>query len=374
MTKPPQHRLRRLFHFLMLQLMVFAVLGVGGLLLAVSGVMPVNASSGHWAITEWFLHFAMQRSVSTHSMGIAVPRLEDRVLVLQGAGHYEGGCKPCHGSPDLPLPIIPHHMTPHPPELSNAASLWDPEELFYIVKHGVKFTGMPAWPAQSRDDEVWALTAFLLELPNLDARGYRQLVGKDASNVEEEVPLAALTVQERHAIEACARCHGARGESRGEGAFPILAAQSREYIEAAMHAFATGQRKSGMMQPIAASVSAEDIQMLAIYYSEQDRVDSKQPSAAAVERGEIIARQGIPSQGVPACLECHGPADHDHNSHYPRLAGQHRRYLKLQLELFKSGSRGGSEYAHLMRPVANGLTAEQMTDVAGFYASLASDK
>lgn len=366
---------RRLMRFLILQLVVFAVLGIGGLLLAVSGVMPVNASSGHWAITEWFLHFAMQRSVSTHSIGIEVPPLDDRALVIRGAGHFEGGCKPCHGSPDLSLPVVPHAMTPHPPRLEHAANDWAAQELFYIVKHGVKFTGMPAWPAQTRDDEVWALTAFLLELPNLDASSYRQLVGGISENVENGGPLAELAFSEEHrAVQMCARCHGVRGESRGAGAFPILAAQSQAYIEDAMQAYAKGQRNSGIMQPIAAGLSARETKTLATYYSEQDRVDATMPAdAASLERGERIARVGVPSQGVPACMQCHGPADHDLHPHYPRLAGQYRSYLKLQLELFKSGSRGGSEYAHLMRPVANGLTAEQMADVAAFYASRSSE-
>ena len=150
---------------------LLAVLAAGGLLVAASGIVPIKASSGHWAITAWFLHFSMRRSVATHTLGLQAPALDAPRLVLKGAGHYETGCRPCHGSPDLPHPRIAQHMTPHPPYLPPRISAWEPDELFYIVKHGVKFTGMPAWPAQQRDDEVWAMVAFLRTLPDLRCRG-----------------------------------------------------------------------------------------------------------------------------------------------------------------------------------------------------------
>ena len=50
-----------------------AVVGIVGALVVVSGLMPITASSGHWAVTEWFLHFTMRRSVATHSLGIHAP-------------------------------------------------------------------------------------------------------------------------------------------------------------------------------------------------------------------------------------------------------------------------------------------------------------
>ena len=55
-------------------------------------------------------------------------------------------------------------------------SRWNPEELLYLVKHGIKFTGMPAWTALQRDDEVWAVVAFLRALPGMDADDYARLV------------------------------------------------------------------------------------------------------------------------------------------------------------------------------------------------------
>ena len=77
------------------RLLILAVLGLlGGLAFAWSGLFNVGASTGHWAITDWFLHYAMRQSVETHSGGIAAPPLDDPALIDRGAGHYASGCAP----------------------------------------------------------------------------------------------------------------------------------------------------------------------------------------------------------------------------------------------------------------------------------------
>src|SRR5688572_8981643 len=114
---------------------LMALLGAGGLLAAASGIIPITASSGHLAITEWLLAFSKRRSVATHTLGKEPPSLADPALLLKGAGHFEAGCRPCHGAPDLPrLPRVPQAMLPPPPNLSVVAPSYQPEELFYIVK------------------------------------------------------------------------------------------------------------------------------------------------------------------------------------------------------------------------------------------------
>ncbi|HYG67703.1 MAG TPA: c-type cytochrome, partial [Anaeromyxobacteraceae bacterium] len=70
------------------------------------------------------------------------------------------------------------------------------------------------------------------------------------------------------------------------------------------------------------------------------------------------------------CLDCHGPGGPERNPAYPVLAGQYADYLALQLELFRTGHRGGSAFAHLMSHVAPRLRPEEMRDVARYYESL----
>lgn len=357
------------------RLTILAAIAVGAILVAVSGIIPIKASSGHWKITNWILHFAMRRSVSTHTLGLNAPELDDPQLVLKGAPHYESSCRPCHGSPQDRPARIAQEMTPPPPELVRTIAEWEPAEIFYIVKHGVKFTGMPAWPAQQRDDEVWAIVAFLLTLPGLDTDRYRQLAGLGESSGQAAMPIPNLVDRETPSavvIQSCARCHGVDGRGRA-GAFPRLAGQRPAYLVAALQAYAHEERHSGIMQPVAASLSLETMRDLADYYA---RLQASPPSsprpdvAVEIERGKQIAEHGIRHQRVPSCVDCHGPGAAPRNAFYPELAGQHADYLALQLELFKDNRRGGSAYAHLMRPVVSRLSVQQMRDVTLYYASL----
>ncbi len=384
-----KRRLRTIVAFLV-------VVGVGGLLVAASGIVPIKASSEHWAMTRWFLDWSKSRSVSTHSIGIKAPSrdsLASPLLVLKGAGHYETGCQPCHGSPALREPPVAQAMTPHPPYLPPGLADWDAKELFYIVKHGIKFTGMPEWPASgTRDDEVWAVVAFLLKLPDLDAEAYAQLVSVDDAAVDADAaPLRQLTAPDRQgaaarsaavrrlAARSCARCHGAQGEGRGVGAFPRLAGQKPDYLYNSLLAYARGERHSGMMEPIAAGLSAEEMRALARFFARQGpaaRRSSTSPALQAADvpligRGEAIAQRGLPGDGIPSCADCHGPGQGRRNAAYPLLAGQYAEYLALQLELFKEEHRGGSPYVRLMHPTAHRLTPEQIRAVSLYYASLA---
>jgi cytochrome c553 len=357
-------------------LVILAVLAAAGLGVSIAGIVPIKASSGHWWLTARFLQFSKTRSVATHTLAMDAPRLEEPWLASKGAGHYESGCRPCHGSPEFREPVIARSMTPRPPYLGQTVRNWEASELFYIVKHGIKFTGMPAWPALQRDDEVRAMVAFLLKLPDLDAKRYRELVhGEQGSGDPLQVPLEDMGEPAPPIVRtSCARCHGQRGEGRGSAAFPKLAGQTREYLFNALEAYATGRRPSGVMQPVAAPLEGPASAELAEHYSRLAPALPNSEGAPAVtdlERGRDIAMRGIRAQGVPSCADCHGPSPGPRNPAYPRLAGQYADYLVLQLELFERHLRGGSEYAHIMENVASRLQPEQMRSVARYYASLA---
>lgn len=349
---------------------------LGAFAVVASGVVPIKASSGHWAVTEWLLQFAKRRSVVAHSYFIQAPPLDDPALVLKGAGHFEYGCRPCHAGPGGVLPRIPRAMTPHPPDLVPRMHGWQPEQLFYIVKHGVKFTGMPAWPAQERDDEVWAVVAFLLRLPDLDERAYQELVngGKaapDIAAIDDLNPPQVVPEIE----QSCSRCHGADGLGRGAGAFPRLAGQRFAYLDATLQAYANGERHSGIMEPLVAGMDRDRMREIARYYAQLERPATSDPgpaSMAEIGQGAAIATEGLEDQLVPACVNCHGPGG-QRRADYPVLAGQYADYLEQQLGLFKSQSRGGTAFAHIMQQVAGQLTAEQMRAVARYYASLPAE-
>ena len=357
--------------------------GVGGILIVLAGLVPIKASSRHWTITAWFLNFTMERSVATHSLTIKQPDLDDPGLLAQGATHYEFGCRPCHGAPESPQPVIAQQMTPAPPYLPWVVGEWRERELFYIVKHGVKFTGMPAWPSQQRNDEIWAMVAFLRQLPHLTPENYQQLAHGKAGNTTGIDGLSAVPDTLRVHLESCARCHGGDGRGRGLGTFPVIAGQRAIYLAESLLAYARRERQSGIMQPVAAALSSGAIKEIARYYAslpgglggernpeiELQAADSAK--TGAIDRGREIARRGIPEQRLPACAACHGPGPASRNPIYPQLAGQHPQYLALQLKLFQSGSRGGTPYAHIMASIASRLHPEQINDLAQYYSSLA---
>lgn len=353
--------------------LVLALLGFFGFLVAASGIVPIKASSGHWAMTAALLDFTKQRSVSTHTFGVEPPHLDDPRMIVKGGAYFDIGCRPCHGAPQMRQPRIAAQMTPHPVDLPRRMHKWQAAELFYMVKHGIKFTGMPAWPARNRDDEVWALVAFLRRLPQLDSASYTRIArGELADDAAvrslrglESAPEAAR----RAVVENCARCHGPDGWGR-DGAAPVIAGQRVGYLIASLNAFAQGRRHSGMMEPSSASLSEETIIAVARYYAGlEPRPLSISADGAAHERGQAIANRGVPEKKIPACAECHGPGQPRRNPIYPELAGQYAEYIILQLQLFKAGTRGGTSHAHLMQHVAPHLSDAQMRDVAAYYSA-----
>jgi cytochrome c553 len=349
---------------------------IAATLVVVSGVVPIKASAGHWAITARLLDFAKLRSVATHSLGTQAPSLDDEAFVLRGAGHYESGCYPCHGRPGTGVPPVMAAMTPPPPELTDRLTRYTPEQIFSIVKHGIKFTGMPAWPVQQRDDEVWAMVAFLRRMPDLDADGYRRLVygeSADEADAGPSLPASAAASPPRAVQEICWRCHGTDGT--GRGAFPSLAGQRAEYLHASLRAFADRTRFSGTMSGIAAGLSDEAMRTASAYYAGlPPREPERAADPAALERGAAIATRGVPAQDIPPCAECHGPTGQPRNPAYPRLATQDARYLVSQLELLKGRLRGGSPNVALMHVFVDRLRPEQIRDVALHFASQASPR
>ncbi len=322
-------------------------------LIVLSGVISVKASSGHLGVTSWILDLAKRRSVITRALPIETPSLEDDDLARLGAAHFDRGCRPCHGAPGTPPPAVPARMTPHPPDLARQVGRWRPRELFYIVAHGIKFTGMPAWPSPPRSDEAWAVVAFLRRLPQLDAPAYRALI----DTPEDAVVDAGVAT-----LRQCRACH-----REGSTLTPRLDGQPAEYLRAALDAYADGRRHSGIMRTVVTGLDAETRAALAEVLSAAP--DAERASLALPPAGGVIGR-GDAARDIPACVECHGPGPRTRDPRYPALAGQPADYLRLQLTLFAEGRRGGSAYADIMQAIATRLTPAQIDEAARAYSSL----
>ncbi len=339
-------------------LLALAGLAVAGLLLAWSGLINIGASSGHWRITNWALHWAMGNYTRTYALLEEAPPadLDDPARVRRAAGHFETACAFCHGSPARNWPILPANMTPRPPALDGSAEKWSPRELSRIIRHGIKYTGMPAWIARGRQDEVWAMVAFVRALPKMSAAEYRAMA-------------FGPPVPDDPVLQGCARCHGTEGGSRAEGsmpgAFPVLAGQSEPYLMQSLRAFATGARHSAYMEFAVDGLDETALARVARHYAGLPGLSEAAP--AGESRGARIAREGLPQADVPACQSCHGAAAR-RNPAYPRLGGQDATYLADQLRAFKAGTRGGTSYGAIMRTIAERLEDEDIAAVAQAYA------
>lgn len=332
-----------------------AVLGLG---VAWMGLVSIAASTEHWGPAKWFLHFTMRESVQTQARHIEPPLLTEPLRVQRGASAYAQACAACHGAPGQPAQLFASLMIPPAPPLHEASSGWKARELFWIVQNGIKYTAMPAWPAASREDEVWDVVAFLHELPQMNPLRYQKLAIGSPSRATQGT-----------GQQDCVACHGEDGLGRG-GTAPALAAQNAAYLEQSLHDYAAGSRASGVMQPIAQQLTDDEIRRLAAHYAALPRRRLTDPPAdpAAEERGRRIAQSGIPARDIPPCAACHGIDGDSTHETYPDLAGQSSAYLELQLQLFREGRHGDARTASLMQTVTQGLRAEEAAAVAQFYA------
>ena len=162
--------------FLVSLVVVIALVIIGGVAFIYSGVFDVAASDPHWPLTRWVLETARTRSIKLHAVGIQVPPgLDDPAKLLIGTEHFAAHCAVCHGAPGVPKGDIAHGLNPGPPDLAHASEHYAASELFWILKHGIKMTGMPSWGDHS-DKELWATVGFLEKLPGMTEQDYAKLV------------------------------------------------------------------------------------------------------------------------------------------------------------------------------------------------------
>lgn len=172
----------------------------------------------------------------------------------------------------------------------------------------------------------------------------------------------------KQVTQVCAACHGADGNS-AVAMYPKLAGQHAGYTATQLADFKSGNRKSPVMSPIAATLSEQDMAELSGYFSKQAPKPGKAKSNGADSAGAKIYKAGIPGLKVPACASCHGPAGAGIPAQFPRLAGQHAEYTISQLKLFRSGERA-NDPSKMMRMIASRMSDQDMAAVADYIQGL----
>jgi mono/diheme cytochrome c family protein len=154
----------------------FAVVVIAGAVAVYSGFYDIGATTPHWGITHWVIETTRVRSIKAQAAGITVPSgLNEPARIPMGTEHFAAHCAVCHGAPGVPKGDIANGLYPQPPDLALTAGAYSDGELFWILKHGIKMTGMPAW-ADHSDEELWATVAFLRKLPGMTEQDYAKLV------------------------------------------------------------------------------------------------------------------------------------------------------------------------------------------------------
>ena len=166
----------------------------------------------------------------------------------------------------------------------------------------------------------------------------------------------------------CAACHGTDGNSVNP-VWPKLAGQHSEYILKQLKDFKAGKRNNIQMNPLVATLSEEDMQDLAAYFSSQ-KTKIGYASAESLEMGEKIYRAGDASKGLAACMSCHGPTGAGNPAaSYPSLSGQHAEYTKIQLLAFRDNKRT-NDTNKAMQIVSEKMTTDEIDAVVNYIQGL----
>ena len=140
-----------------------------------SGTFNVAADVPHSEPVARLIEVVRDRSIAVRVKDIKTPSLDDSHLVAEGAEHYAAMCADCHLAPGVDKTDIRDGLYPTPPKLTEHITA-SAAEMFWVVKHGIKMSAMPAWGRTHNDHSIWGIVAFLQKLPELTPEQYRALV------------------------------------------------------------------------------------------------------------------------------------------------------------------------------------------------------
>jgi cytochrome c553 len=198
-----------------------------------------------------------------------------------------------------------------------------------------------------------------------------------AGHLEPALDLPTADVEAgKQKAKVCATCHGADGNSPNP-IYPSLAGQVPGYIAAQLSLFKSNKRVNDIMRGMVAGLSTQDLADLDAYYSTQEITPGSvsEEEKESVLRGQRLYRGGYAPLQVAACISCHGPQGRGVPIRYPRVAGQHRKYLEDQLLTFKASyetPEAGTRFSYgdIMTRIAFLLSDRQIKDVSAYMHAM----
>jgi mono/diheme cytochrome c family protein len=143
------------------------------------GFFNVSARVPHWDITYEAIEVIRDRSIIVHSRDARTPPIADPSLASKGAALYNEACVYCHGAPGILARPFARGLYPFPANLLSESMQkeWEDAQLYWIVKNGLKLTGMPAFGSIYEKDETAAVIAFVRRLPKMSPGEYERMAG-----------------------------------------------------------------------------------------------------------------------------------------------------------------------------------------------------
>jgi mono/diheme cytochrome c family protein len=151
------------------------VIGAG--LFIESGFYDIGADDHHTKVVLAIIEQLRERSIGVRARTMELRYVEDPARIAAGAEHYAALCVGCHLAPGVTKSDIRPGLYPHPPNLAQE-DLRDGRRAFWIVKHGIKMSAMPAWGKTLDDAAIWDVVSFLRKMPAMTPATYREISQK----------------------------------------------------------------------------------------------------------------------------------------------------------------------------------------------------
>jgi mono/diheme cytochrome c family protein len=146
----------------------------GGAVFVGSGVYDIGADDHHTKLTLAMIEQLRERSIEARIRGLEIHTISDPARIAAGAQRYAALCVGCHLAPGVTKSDIRPGLYPHPPNLAQG-EMQAEQRAFWIIKHGIKMSAMPAWGKSLDDDAIWDLVAFVRKLPEMTPETYAQI-------------------------------------------------------------------------------------------------------------------------------------------------------------------------------------------------------